>query len=148
MQTIINLWAKNLSLSIDCGVKASVKLLVPGRHSHKGPMGQWLCHSTYGSIKLKLEWTSPSGCWVAASARFQECLLHPWAHPCGPDGQMAMTSTDQDCSNELNLEWIPQWMLRSSACKVQRLLITPVGMPMWANNHGVAHLQAKMVPMN
>ena len=45
----------------------------------------------------------PSGCWVPASARFQEPLSHPWARPI---------------------------------------------MPPWANNHDVAHLQAKTVPKN
>ena len=33
----------------------------------------------------------PSGCWVLASARFQELLICQRAHPCGPNGQMTMT---------------------------------------------------------
>ena len=44
-----------------------------------------------------------------------------------------------------------QWLLTSSIRKVTRMLIMPLGMPMWpwwANDHDVAHLQAKMVPMN
>ena len=39
----------------------------------------------------KIQVSLPSSCWVPASARFQECLLHPWAHPCGPDGLMTTT---------------------------------------------------------
>ena len=35
-------------------------------------------------------WNSPSGCWVAVSPRFQEWLLHPWARPFGPNGQINM----------------------------------------------------------
>ena len=31
-----------------------------------------------------------NGCWIPASASFQESLLHLWACPCGPDGQMTM----------------------------------------------------------
>ena len=43
----------------------------------------------------RLQWTwfgvnPPSSCWVPASIRFQEPLLHQWTHTYGPDGRMTM----------------------------------------------------------
>ena len=48
----------------------------------------------YKLRQLKWTWFGvnlPSGCWDPVSARFQECLLRPWARPCSPNGQMTMT---------------------------------------------------------
>ena len=60
----------------------------------------------------------------------------------------------QDGSSEVDLEWIcleVQWLLNYSICKVCKELIVFVGMPMWpwwANDHDVAHLQSRTVPIN
>ena len=66
------------------------------------PMGtlmwaQWandhdVAHLQVKMVPMNFIWMNPpSGGWVPVSARFQECLLYPWTHPCGPDGQMTMT---------------------------------------------------------
>ena len=44
-----------------------------------------------------------------------------------------------------------RWLRRSGVRKFPGALITPMGMPImppWANDHSVAHVQGKMVPMN
>ena len=54
-----------------------------------------IAHLQYRPRQFQSTWfgvSQPSGCWVAASTRFQECLIHPWACPYGPNGQMTMTS--------------------------------------------------------
>ena len=44
---------------------------------------------------IRFKWTRfgviwSSGLWVTVFARFKECLLRPWAHPCGLERQMTM----------------------------------------------------------
>ena len=53
----------------------------------------------------------------------------------------------------MNLIWSEstQWLLSSSTRKIPGDFIMPMGMPImlqWANDHDIAHLQAKAVPLN
>ena len=53
----------------------------------------------------------------------------------------------------MNLIWSESanWLLSYSICKILGGLIMPMGMPImppWANNHDIAHLQARTVPMS
>ena len=70
-------------------------------------------HALHAYRPRHVQWTwfgmnRPSGCWVLASARFQEPLSHPSACPWCHHGQITMrcTPTDQDTSNEPGLGWI------------------------------------------
>ena len=96
----------------------------------------------------------PSGCWVPASARFQEPLSCLWVHQWCHHGLMPMILRISMPTVPMNFIWSEsanEW-LSYSIRKIPGALITPIGMPVmppWVNNHGVAaHLQTKTLPMN
>ena len=98
----------------------------------------WHCKSTVQDGPINLFFWSESAQWLESYSFCQvpSAFLHPWACPCGPDGQMAIpcTSTSQDYFNELDLEWIDPvvpvlWLLQS--LDLLRLWACPCG-PRWA----------------
>ena len=77
----------------------------------------------------------PSGCWVPASARFQEWLscpvliIMPMQHWWSNDHDVVHLQAE---TAPVNLIWSEpaQWLLRSSAHMVTRVIITPLDTPM------------------
>ena len=117
-------------------------------HALYAPMGKWPKHcisTCQVSKELDLQWIGPvdSRGLYYAHGHAHYAPMGNWLWHC--------TSSGQDSSNELDLEWIGQWLLSSSIHKFSGALITCMGlliMAPWANDHDVAHLQAKTVPMN
>ena len=73
-------------------------------------------------------------------------IMPPWANDHDVAHLQVKTVT-------MNLIWIKssQWLLSFSICKIPGAIIMPMGMPIlpsWANDHDIAHIQAKTVPMN
>ena len=105
-------------------------------HNHKGRRNIW-------KTSRSLEYPLPCDQGTKSAYYTHMALMDKWPRFC--------TSTDQDSSKELNLEWIAQWLLSSTILKIPGALIMPMGMPImpvWANDQDTEHLQAKMVPKN
>ena len=104
---------------------------------HVGLMGKWpwRCTAIGHDISSQLNWgDAPCGCWVPASARFQESLLRPWTRPCDADRHIAMTLPIYR-PRWFQWTWFGvksvRWLLNYGVHKVPRAFSTPVVTPMW-----------------
>ena len=126
-------------------------------HAHFAPTGKWPCRCTTtdqdNSNEIDLEWIGP----VVAEFQHPQDSRSPYhahrhAHTAPMGKDHAVVHLD-DMTVLLNLIWSKsaQGLWSSGVRKIPGPLIMPMGMPImspWANDHDVAYLQAKTVPMN
>ena len=106
-------------------------------------------------VPMNLIWSESAPCLLRSSIRnIARVIIVHVATPMWP-----WWANDHDVAHlqikmvPMNLIWreSTQWLLSSSVCKVSRVIIKPMSMPMWpqwANDHDIAHLQIKTVPKN
>ena len=143
------IWSESAQWLLSSSVRKDSRGLYHAHdHTHYAPMGKWPCRCTstgQDSSKVSTQWLLSSG--------VHKIPMMPMGMPIGPMGQWPCRcmSTGHDSSNELDLEWVSPLVAEFQHQQDSRGFIMPMGMPImppWANDHDVAHLQAKTVPKN